>query len=178
MSSGLGGISSASSDPDRMACTSAACSNRSSRVVAKKRPFGVAPRQWPARPTRCMAAATARVEFSWMTKSTAPMSMPSSSDAVATSAWISPAFRRCSASSRSARDSDPWCAATLSGPNRSASAPHSRSVMRRVFTNTSVDLCSRHSCAMRSKTSTHILESHTLDSSDDEISTARSSVRR
>ena len=27
---------------------------RSSRVVAKKRPLGMAPRQWPARPTRCM----------------------------------------------------------------------------------------------------------------------------
>ncbi len=67
-----------------MACTSAAISSRSSRVVAKKRPLGMAPRQWPARPTRCMAVATARVLFSWMTRSTAPMSMPSSSDAVAT----------------------------------------------------------------------------------------------
>ena len=30
---------------------------RSSRVVAKKRPLGMAPRQWPARPMRCMATA-------------------------------------------------------------------------------------------------------------------------
>ena len=42
---------------------SAASSSRSSRVVAKKRPLGMAPRQWPARPTRCSAGAMARGEF-------------------------------------------------------------------------------------------------------------------
>ncbi len=58
---GCGGISSWSSSPARILRMSAACSIRSSRVVAKKRPLGMAPRQWPARPTRCMATATARV---------------------------------------------------------------------------------------------------------------------
>ncbi len=38
---------------------------------------------------------------SWQTRSTEPMSMPSSSEAVATSALSSPRFSRCSASSRS-----------------------------------------------------------------------------
>ena len=47
------GISSRSSSPARIARTSAAHSIRSSRVVAKKRPLGSAPTQWPARPTRC-----------------------------------------------------------------------------------------------------------------------------
>ena len=52
---GCGGISSWSSSPARILRTSAACSSRSSRVVANRRPLGMAPRQWPARPTRCMA---------------------------------------------------------------------------------------------------------------------------
>ena len=40
----------------------------------------------------------------WQTRSTSPMSMPSSSDAVATSTRSSPFFRRRSASRRSSRD--------------------------------------------------------------------------
>ena len=36
-----------------------------------------------------------RGDSSWQTRSTVPMSMPSSSEAVATSARISPALRRC-----------------------------------------------------------------------------------
>ena len=46
------------------------------------------------------SAAIERGEPSWQTRSTSPMSMPSSSDAVATSAFSSPALSRCSASSR------------------------------------------------------------------------------
>ena len=45
-------------------------------------------------------------------RSTAPTSMPSSSDAVATTTRSSPALSRCSASSRRSRDRLPWCAAT------------------------------------------------------------------
>ena len=48
-----------------MARTSAAHSSKSSRVVAKKRPLGTAPRQWPERPTRCSATAIARGELIW-----------------------------------------------------------------------------------------------------------------
>ena len=44
-----------------------------------------------------------RGEPSWQTRSTSPMSMPSSSEAVATSAFSAPAFSRCSASSRLSR---------------------------------------------------------------------------
>ena len=46
--------------------------------------------------------------------------MPSSSDAVATTARSSPFFRRVSASWRSVRDRLPWCGRTTLGPRRSA----------------------------------------------------------
>ena len=70
---------------------------RSSRVSAKKRPLGVAPRLWPERPMRWIAAEIDLGVSSWQTSSTAPTSMPSSSDAVATIAFSSPRLRRCSA---------------------------------------------------------------------------------
>ena len=65
-------------------------------------PSGLAPTQCPDRPTRCSATAMERGEPIWQTRSTVPMSMPSSSEAVATTARSSPFFRRASASSRSA----------------------------------------------------------------------------
>ena len=88
----------------RDASSSAAQSHSSSRDSGKRRPFGVPPTAWPERPTRCRKAAIERVEPSWHTRSTSPMSMPSSSDAVATSARSSPRLSRCSASSRCSRD--------------------------------------------------------------------------
>ena len=97
----LRGSSSRSSSPRRMARTSAAHSSSSSRVVAKSRPFGSAPTQWPARPMRCSATAMERGEPIWHTRSTVPISMPNSSDAVATTARSSPSLRRRSASRRS-----------------------------------------------------------------------------
>ena len=77
-----------------MARTSAAHSISSSRVVAKRRPLGSAPTQWPERPMRCSATAMERGEPIWQTRSTVPISMPSSSDAVATTARSSPLFSR------------------------------------------------------------------------------------
>ena len=88
----------------QIACTSAAHSSSSSRVVAKIRPLGSAPTQCPERPTRCRATAMERGEPIWQTRSTLPISMPNSSDAVATTAFSSPFFRRVSASRRSARE--------------------------------------------------------------------------
>src|SRR6266853_958717 len=52
-----------------MARTSAAHSRRSSRVVAKRRPLGTAPRQWPERPMRCKATEIDRGEPIWQTRS-------------------------------------------------------------------------------------------------------------
>ena len=53
-----------------------------------------------------------RGEPIWQTSSTGPMSIPSSSDAVATSARRSPARRRVSTRCRRSFDRLPWCAAT------------------------------------------------------------------
>ena len=49
---------------------------------------------WPERPTRCSSVAMRCGDPIWQTRSTWPMSMPSSSDAVATSAFSAPFFRR------------------------------------------------------------------------------------
>ena len=59
-------------------------------------PAACRPRAWPERPTRCRKVAMLRGEPIWQTRSMVPMSMPSSSEAVATSACSSPALRRCS----------------------------------------------------------------------------------
>ena len=68
----------------RAARTRAAHSTSWSRVSGKSRPLGVARRAWPERPTRCSAVAIERGEPIRQMRSTAPTSMPSSSDAVAT----------------------------------------------------------------------------------------------
>ena len=57
-----------------------------------------------------------RVAPTWITRSTSPMSMPSSSEAVATSARSWPALSRCSASSRRSRERLPWWLVTASSP--------------------------------------------------------------
>ena len=124
--------------------SSAAHSTSSSRDCGNRRAFGTPPTAWPERPTRCRKVAIERGEPSWQTRSTSPMSMPSSSDAVATSTFSSPRFRRCSASSRASLARLPWCAATASLPSRSPRWRAARSAMRRVLTKTSVVRCWQH----------------------------------
>ena len=94
-------------------------STSSSRLSGKMRPLGSPPRRCSARPTRCRKVASEWVGPIWQTRSTEPMSMPSSSEAVATSALSSPRFRRFSASRRSLAERLPWCDVTLSAPIRS-----------------------------------------------------------
>jgi hypothetical protein len=132
-----------------MQSSSAAHSTSSSRDCGNSRAFGTPPTAWPERPARCRKVAMARGEPSWQTRSTSPMSSPSSSEAVATSTFSSPRFRRCSASSRVSFDRLPWCAATASLPRMSPRCRAARSAMRRVLTNTSVVLCSHTSSATR-----------------------------
>ena len=110
---------SASSSPRRMQSSSAAHSTSSSRVCGKSRALGTPPTAWPERPARCRKVAIERGEPSWQTRSTSPMSRPSSSEAVATSTFSSPRLSRCSASSRVSLARLPWCAATASLPSRS-----------------------------------------------------------
>src|SRR5437016_1247470 len=70
------------------------------------RPFGKPPCLCSARPTRCKRLAIDRVAPSWQTRSTEPISMPNSREAVATRAFSSPRFNRSSASSRSFRSEE------------------------------------------------------------------------
>ena len=78
------------------------------------RPFETAPSSWPARPMRCRPRATDFGDSTWITRSTAPMSMPSSSYDVATRHGMRPAFRSSSTMSRCSRASEPWCARAIS----------------------------------------------------------------
>ncbi len=91
-----------------------------------------------------------RGEPSWITRSTSPTSMPSSSEAVATMTESCPAFSRISAESRVSRLRLPWCAATLSSPRRSARWRATRSHNRRVLAKTSVVRCAEESSTIRS----------------------------
>ena len=77
------------------------------------------------------------------------MSMPSSSDEVATSARSDPALSRSSTSTRCGRAIDPWCERTSVSPASSFSAPASRSASRRLFTKISVERCARISSSSR-----------------------------
>ena len=158
------GSSSRSSSPRRTLSSSAAHSTSSSRDSGNSRPLGVPSTAWPERPTRCRKLAIERGEPSWQTRSTSPMSMPSSSEAVATSAFSSPCLSRCSASSRCSLARLPWCAVTCSSPSRSESWRVTRSAMRRVLTKISVVRCSSTSSARRSiDLLPHLVRHHRLE---------------
>ena len=79
---------SGSTRPRRRAsrASTAAHATRSPRNFGKMTPRLAAPIVWPARPMRCRPLATDGGASIWTTRSIAPMSMPSSSDEVATSA--------------------------------------------------------------------------------------------
>ena len=83
-SSGLRGMTVSSISPRRMRPATTAHSSRSARNFGKIRPLETSPTLWPARPTRWIPRATDFGDSTWITRSTAPMSMPSSSDEVAT----------------------------------------------------------------------------------------------
>ncbi len=104
--------------------------------------------------------------------------MPSSSDAVATRTFRSPARSRDSRVSRRPFERLPWCAATLSSPTRSARRWASRSASRRVFTKTSVVRCWATCPAMPSRISPHCSWEATASSGVCGSSIARSSARR
>ena len=142
-------MASRSSSPRPTLSISAAHSTSSSRESGNSRPLGVPATACPDRPTRCRNAEIERGEPSWQTRSTSPMSMPSSSEAVATSALSLPCLSRCSASRRCSLARLPWCAATCSAPIRSDSWRVTRSAIRRVLTKISVVRCASIRCARR-----------------------------
>ena len=89
-------------------------------------PSLTAPTWWPARPTRCRPLATDGGEETWITRSTAPMSMPSSSELVATTQGRDPDFRSDSIWARRSLLTEPWCARATTGtwlPSLPAVAP-------------------------------------------------------
>ena len=88
-------------------------SSRSARNLGKMRPLETSPTPCPARPMRCSPAVTDFGDSTWSTRSTAPMSMPSSSELVATRQGSSPALSCSSTTSRSSRASEPWCARAI-----------------------------------------------------------------
>ncbi len=80
---------------------------RSPWYLGKKMPRDTSPTLCPARPVRCSPLATDGGDSTWMTRSTAPMSMPSSRLEVATTAGSLPAFSASSIWLRSCRDTEP-----------------------------------------------------------------------
>ena len=114
ISSGLSGITNRSSSPRLAASMAAMHSTSSSRDSGNSLPLGIPPTWWLALPTRCSSVLMARGEPICTTRSIAPMSIPSSSDAVATSADRLPSFSLVSASSR--------CSAIASRDARSPAA--------------------------------------------------------
>ena len=137
-SSGLRGMPVVSIAPSCIRCVTTAHSSRSPRYFGKMTPLLGAPTWWPARPTRCRPRATLVGLSTWMTRSTAPMSMPSSRLDVATSAGRRPALRSSSISSRCSRAMLPWWARTSSSPASSLSRCASRSARRRLLVKTIV----------------------------------------
>ena len=104
--------------PLRIRWTATAVWARSPRCLGNSTPRLTSPTWWPARPTRWRALATLGGLSIWMTRSTAPMSMPSSRLLVATTAGSRPRLRSSSMSARCSLETEPWWALAMT-----ASAP-------------------------------------------------------
>ena len=135
--------------PSRMPRTTTAVSSRSPRYLGKITPLLGSPTWWPARPMRWRPRATDVGLSTWMTRSTAPMSMPSSRQLVATRAGRRPAFSSSSISRRCSRAMLPWWARTSSSPASSLRRWARRSARRRLLVKTMVLRCARMSSRIR-----------------------------
>ena len=124
-------------------------SSRSPRYFGKMTPLLGAPTWCPARPTRWSPRATLVGLSTWITRSTAPMSMPSSRLDVATSAGSRPALSSSSMKRRCSRAMLPWWARTSSSPASSLSRWARRSESRRLLVKTIVLRWLRISSRMR-----------------------------
>ena len=105
------------------------------------------------------------------------MSMPSSRDEVAISAFSSPAFSRVSAPRRCSFERLPWWQATCSAPMRSARKRVARSARRRLLTKMSVVRCAWISSASWSYSSSQTSFAMTASSGERGSSSARSRSR-
>ena len=168
--------------PERIRSTATAVCTRSPRCLGSSTPRETCPTWWPARPTRCSAEATEGGDSICTTRSTAPMSMPSSRLDVATTQGSRPRLRSSSISARCSLDTDPWWARamTVGAPSDCPLAPIraagtrapagaaawasarsvaislnravSRSASRREFANTIVERCFSTRSTTRSST--------------------------
>lgn len=102
-------------EPSRIRSVTTAACTRSPRYLGKTTPVETAPTWCPARPTRCRPEATDGGDSTWITRSTAPMSIPSSRLEVATTAGSRPALRSSSTCERCSFDTEPWCARARTG---------------------------------------------------------------
>ena len=107
-SNGLDGTRSCSIKPSRIRCVTTAVLIRSPRYFGKITPRETAPTWWPARPTRCRPLATLGGASTWTTRSTAPMSIPSSRLLVATTLGSCPVFSSFSIRARCSLETEPW----------------------------------------------------------------------
>ncbi len=148
-SRGLRGYRLDSTRPACIASVTAAHATRSPRNFGKITPLLDAFTWCRARPIRCRPLATDGGASICTTRSIAPMSIPSSSDEVATSAGKVAAFSASSTSCRCSRAIEPWCDRTSVSPASSLSAAASRSASRRLFTNSSVERWARISSSRR-----------------------------
>ena len=143
-SSGLRGTRVSSIAPSLMRCATTA---RLEQVAAELREDAALrrpPTWWPARPMRWSPRATDVGDSTWITRSTAPMSIPSSSDEVATIAGQVALLQRSSTSTRArARASRGVRARSPLGELVQARAR--RSARRRLLTKMIVERCARTS---------------------------------
>ena len=179
-SSGLLMTDDSSTAPTAIRSATTAEETRSPRYFGNITPWETAPTWCPARPIRCSPLATLGGASTCTTRSTAPMSMPSSSELVATTAGSRPDFSSSSTSARCDRETEPWWALArigsapaaspeppgacgghtelgrLAAPSRSPwisfSRAVSRSARRRELANTIVERCSPIRSTMRSST--------------------------
>ena len=115
MSSGFAGTKSRSILPASIRSTVMVVCTRSARCLGNRTPWETSPTWWPARPTRCSPLATEGGDSTCTTRSTAPMSMPSSREDVATTQRSRPDFRSSSIRARWSLETEPWWARARTG---------------------------------------------------------------
>ncbi|OUD95292.1 hypothetical protein CMMCAS05_02365 [Clavibacter michiganensis subsp. michiganensis] len=140
-SSGFAGTRSDSICPLAMRSAATAEWMRSARCLGKMTPRETSPTWCPARPTRCSPLATEGGASTCTTRSTSPMSMPSSRLEVATTQRRRPDFRSSSMRARCSLETDPWCALASTGsapsvlPACAMTSAGGRAAVRRVAEN-------------------------------------------
>ena len=101
--------------PLRIRSTATVTCNRSVRCLGKSTPWEISPTWCPARPILWRPDATRGGDSTWITRSTAPMSMPSSREHVATTHRRRPVLRSSSIVARWSRVTEPWWARASRG---------------------------------------------------------------